>query len=304
MDWEPGPLLQAHLDAVAMERSPLGTPEALRRAEAYAAGVFRSAGLVTFNEAIAATDGLWHNIVADTGTNARAPLFIIGAHLDTVEGSPGADDNASGLAALLALADWVGKRRMRPWKRDNCDHRQETPASGCGTEVTVRLVAFNLEEWGMLGSREHARTVTRSRRTVEGMISLEMIGYADTRPGSQRYPPGLGIGRRKAGDFIAVVGNRSSRELVQRVSAAFKAVEGLPVESISLPDVVAALIGASLSDHSPFWAQGHPALMVGDTAFYRNPHYHRGTDTVDTLSLPFLERVTRGLALVVEPFFA
>jgi Zn-dependent M28 family amino/carboxypeptidase len=285
-DWDPGPALRRHLEAFSAERSPFGTPQALRRAETYAGEIFRSAGMRTSVEAIAATDGLWHNIFGEAGP-PEAPLFIIGAHLDTVQGSPGADDNASSVAALLALAEWFGG--------------QPVPSSAEEqTALTLRLVAFNLEEWGMMGSREHARILAGQRRQVEGMVSLEMIGYADDHPGSQRYPPGFGIGRPSTGNFISVVGNRSSRDLVRRVTRAFREVDGLPVESIALPDLVAALIGASLSDHFPFWRRGYRALMVGDTAFYRNPHYHRSSDTLATLSLPFLEKVTRGLAVLVE----
>ncbi len=101
-------------------------------------------------------------------------------------------------------------------------------------------------------------------------------------------------------DFISVVGNGRSRRLVRQVARAFRVVDGLPVESVTIPTAFAWIIGAALSDHEAFWRRGYPAVMVGDTAFYRNPHYHRPSDTLETLSLPFLERVTRGLAILVE----
>lgn len=280
-DWDPGPSLRRHLEAIVGERSPLGAPDALLKAQDYAEGVFRKAGLDTFREPIGASRGAWHNVVAERASSEGAPFFIIGAHLDTVERTPGADDNASGVAALLALAEWAGGGPGR-------------------SALTLRFAAFNLEEWGMVGSQEHADALHASRRAVTGMISLEMIGYVDPAPRSQKYPPGMGIGRRKSGDFISVVGNTASRGLVKQVASALRDGGGLPVETAAMPGAAALLVGAALSDHSSFWRRGYPAVMVGDTAFYRNPHYHGPTDALETLSIPFLEKVTRGLAIFLE----
>ncbi len=281
-DWDPGPSLRKHLLSLAGERSPLGSPDSLRRAEAYVEASLREAGLDTFREPIASSGNAWHNVVADWKGDSRSPLFVIGAHVDTVEGTPGADDNASGVAALLSLAEWLGEGGK--------------PAGG----TPLRLAAFNLEEWGMVGSSEHAEALRAGGRDVSGMVALEMIGYADASPRSQRYPPGMAFGRRRTGDFISVVGNTASRSLVQRVASALRLDGALPVETAVLPGAAAMLIGASLSDHSSFWRCGFRAVMVGDTAFYRNPHYHRSSDTVETLSLPFLGKVTQGLAVLVE----
>jgi Zn-dependent M28 family amino/carboxypeptidase len=279
--WDAGGAIRRHLHALVGERSPLGDPGALRRAEAHAERVFRESGLETRREPIAASKGAWHNVVAEAGAAPGAPLLVVGAHVDAVEGTPGADDNASGAAALLALAERLGAAARAPRR------------------VAVRLVAFNLEEWGMLGSLEHAEALRAAGREVAGMISLEMIGYVDPRPGSQRYPPGMGIGRRKAGDFISVVGDLASRALVRDVAAALEA-GGLPVETAAIPRTAAHLVGAGLSDHSSFWRCGYRAVMVGDTAFYRNPHYHAASDALETLSLPFLEKVARGLAAFLD----
>jgi Zn-dependent M28 family amino/carboxypeptidase len=280
-DWEPGPSLGRHLRALVGDRSPLGTPEALRAAQDYAERVFNEASLATSREPIAASKGAWHNVIADRAGAGGSPLFIIGAHLDTVEGTPGADDNASGVAALLALAEWAGGR----------------PAPSA---ITLRFAAFNLEEWGMVGSQEHADALHAADARVRGMISLEMIAYVDPSPRSQRYPPGVGIGRRKSGDFISVVGDLASRRLVKAVGSALGEGGGLPVETLALPASAALLVGATLSDHSSFWRRGYPAVMVGDTAFYRNPHYHQPTDTLETLSMPFLSKVTLGIARFLE----
>ena len=276
--WDPTPSLRRHLQSLIGERSPVGTPEALRRAEAYVEEVFRGAGYPVTIEPIAIARGNWSNVIADRPGEPGRPLFVIGAHLDAVEGSPGADDNASGVAALLTVAEKIA----------------EIPAAK--DPIALRFAAFNLEEWGMVGSAEHAEKIAAEGRAFAGMIALEMIGYADPSPRSQRYPPGFGVGRRKSGDFISVVADTGSRPLMRRVAEAFRAQEGLPVETLGIPRAAALLIGATLSDHSPFWQRGLPAVMVGDTAFYRNPNYHLPSDTLETLSIPFLEKVTRGLA--------
>ncbi len=280
--WDPGPSLRRHLEAVVGERSPLGTPERLRAVEGYAETALREAGLLTRRESIPQSKGQWHNILGDCPARPGAPMFILGAHIDSVERSPGADDNASGVAVLLTLAERFGGLKRG------------------ASETLLRFAAFNLEEWGMAGSYAHAEALREARRDLSGMISLEMVGYVDPRPRSQSYPPGMGLGRRKSGDFIAVVGNNASRRLVKQVSAAFASVEGLPVESAVIPSAAALLIGAALSDHSSFWRCGYPGVMVGDTAFYRNPNYHQPSDTLDTISLPFLEKVTVGLARFFE----
>jgi Zn-dependent M28 family amino/carboxypeptidase len=280
--WDPGPALRRHLEMLVGERSPLGTPDRLKMVESYVDAEFRNAGLLTRREAIGQSKGAWQNVIGDALAAADAPLFVIGAHFDSVERSPGADDNASGVAALLALAERFGTLEK-------------------GRSATaIRFAAFNLEEWGMVGSQEHAEALKAVGRRVSGMISLEMIGYVDERPRSQGYPPGIGFGRRKSGDFISVVGNMPSRRLVKDLASAFAAEEELPVESAVIPGAAALLIGAALSDHSSFWRYGYQAVMVGDTAFYRNPNYHRETDTLETLSLPFLEKVTRGLSRYLE----
>ncbi|MBI3450052.1 MAG: M28 family peptidase [Acidobacteria bacterium] len=272
--------IQRHLGALIGDRSPLGGPDRLREAESYAERILQAAGLRVTREPIAVAGGAWCNVFGDLGPEGGAPLFVVGAHLDTVRGTPGADDNASGAAALLALAEWAGSR---PSPRSH----------------TLRFAAFNLEEWGMAGSLEHAEALRRAGRPVEGMISLEMIGYVDSAPGAQRFPPGMGFGRRRTGDFISVVGNGASRALTAGLARSLGAA-GLPVEAASLPASLAMLVGASLSDHSSFWRQGYRAAMVGDTTFYRNPHYHLPTDTLETLSLPFIESVTQGVAGFLE----
>ena len=212
------------------------------------------------------------------------PLLVVGAHYDSVPGSPGADDNASGVAALLALADHVHRQResMGNWT------------------CRLQLAAYDLEEYGILGSWVHARELKKAGVRMRGMIALEMLAYTDHRPGSQRLPPHLAGIYPDIGNFIGLCGNEASRDFVQLLETGMRSIDGLPVESLLVPGAGEAIAEVRLSDHSSFWDVGYPALMITDTSFFRNPHYHRETDTVETLDLGFLERVTKGLVAGVE----
>jgi Zn-dependent M28 family amino/carboxypeptidase len=208
------------------------------------------------------------------------PLVIVGAHYDSAPGSPGADDNASAVAALLEIA-----MPMRPLIQE---HAGDMTAR-------VQFVAYDLEEAGLLGSWRHAQRLRQHHTDVRGMISLEMLGYTDQRPGSQQMPPMLAGGYPDVGDFIGVVANEASRNLYDIILAGLRGVRGLPVEGLIAPGTGRVLPESRLSDHSSFWDFGFPALMITDTSFYRNPHYHEASDTPDTLDYPFLAKVTRGV---------
>ena len=223
------------------------------------------------------------NLVARPSTSPAGPRLILGAHLDTVPGSPGADDNASGVAALLELSQVVAAHR---------------PAA------RVEFVAFALEEAGMVGSAHYAQRLKRERTRLLGMLSLEMVGFTETR-GLQQYPTRWLARQFPAqGTYIGLAGNWRSRRLLAAVAAAMRATDGLPVQTITLPGYGGWLPESRLSDHAPFWDCGYPALLVTDTAFLRNPHYHQPTDTVDTLDLGFLTHVTQGLAAAIDALAA
>ncbi|MGF1569308.1 MAG: M20/M25/M40 family metallo-hydrolase [Nodosilinea sp.] len=201
------------------------------------------------------------------------PPIVIGAHYDSVPGSPGADDNATGVAALLELA--------RAFAAD-------PPRS------PLRLVAFDLEEYGMVGSRHYAQDFYGQHQPLRLMLSLEMLGYCCQTPNSQAYPPGLEKIYPNRGNFIAQVGPWLAVADMVRLWWGFRAAgvrsQWLPVvgQGYRVPDT-------RLSDHSPFWDLGYPAIMITDTAFMRNPHYHQPTDTLETLDLKFLTQVCHGL---------
>lgn len=224
-------------------------------------GRFRGINLLAFHRSHPPTDG---------------PRFCVGAHLDSRPDSPGADDNASAVAALLELARLIPQR----WP--------DAP------KLDLELVVFDLEENGMLGGAEHARQTRADRVDLRGMVSLEMLGYCDRRPNSQALPRSLVGLYPDTGDFIAAIGNQNSGPLLERFSEGMRRAPGLPVETLSVPANGEYLQATRLSDHSPFWDAGYPALMITDTSFLRNPHYHLPTDTPDTLDYEFLSKVTHG----------
>lgn len=212
--------------------------------------------------------------------------LCVAAHLDSRPETPGADDNATGVAGLLEIA--------RCWP----DWRPEHGAD-------VELVVTDLEEHGMLGGAEHARLWLARPERLIGMVALEMIGYCDQRPNTQALPKQLVGKYPTTGNFIAVIGNQNSTALIECFDSGLKEVPRLPVETLQVPENGNWLQAVRLSDHSPFWDAGFPAVMITDTSFLRNPHYHCGSDTVETLDLEFLRQVTAGclraMRLVVAP---
>ncbi|MFT5327891.1 MAG: Zn-dependent M28 family amino/carboxypeptidase [Planctomycetaceae bacterium] len=210
------------------------------------------------------------------------PRLCVGAHLDSRPDTPGADDNASAVAALLEIA------RLLPSSWPD------------GAKLELELVAFDLEENGMLGGREHARLSKDTSVDLRGMVSLEMLGYCDHTPGSQSLPRTLRGLYPDTGDFIAIIGNQNSTSLIEQFRDGMIQVDALPVETLQVPDNGNDLQATRLSDHSPFWDAGYPALMITDTSFMRNPHYHLPSDTIETLDLQFLHLVTEASVKAVR----
>jgi Zn-dependent M28 family amino/carboxypeptidase len=219
-------------------------------------------------------------IVEIRGATRPGEIVVIGAHYDSVDGAPGADDNASGVAALLALA-----RRFRDAK----------PAR------TLRFVAFVNEEpphfqTRAMGSWQYARRCRERNENVVAMLSLETIGYYDDRPGSQAYPPPLDAFFPDRGNFIGFAANLGSCALVNRCARVFRSHSRVPAEAASVPGVIQQI---GWSDQWSFWQFGYKALMVTDTAPFRNPHYHTTHDTPETLDYVRLAMVVEGLHAVV-----
>lgn len=222
------------------------------------------------------------NLIAEIrGDKKPQEILVIGAHYDTVADCPGADDNTSGVAGLLELARLL---------------RHSHPAR------TLRFVAFVNEEppWFQtedMGSLVYAKELKRRGENVVAAISLETIGMYSDQEGSQQYPAVLGTVYPKKGNFIAFVGNVGSAELVRRAVAAFRKSVNFPVEGAAAP---AAVTGVSWSDHWSFWEQGYPAIMVTDTAPFRNPHYHQPSDAPGTLDFDRMARVVSGMKGVIN----
>jgi Peptidase family M28 len=247
---------------------------------------FSRAGLRTRRDSYEMRGQPCHNIEAEIPGN-RPEIIVIGAHYDSVFGSPGANDNGTGVAATLALARRFAEKQSE----------RRTPYK------TLRFVAFVNEEppyflSGEMGSLVYARRCKERGDKISAMISLETIGYFSDAPRSQTYPsPGLGVFYPKVGNFIGFVSNVRSRALLRRVIALFRKHAKIPSEGAALP---AFIPGVSWSDQWSFWQHGYPAIMVTDTAPFRYPYYHSSNDTPDKLEYDRFALVVSGMEKVIE----
>lgn len=276
--------LLKHLRHLAGERHPHGAPAALTYAQQYLTQTLQDAGGAVKAQAFRALGGTYHNVVGVFPPSAlrsrtALPPLIVGAHYDTHQGSPGADDNASALAVLLEVAAAAG--RQAPTRPLWC-------------------VAFSLEEFNLLGSRAYVAALRKQGRALHGAIILECVGFASDASGSQQQPP-IPVPLPSVGNFLGIVGNEPAAHLTAALTAA--AAEGpqlLPLIPMTVPGNGEVLPDTRRSDHAAFWDYGFPAVMLTDTANFRNPHYHQPTDTIDTLNMAFLERVTRTVTAAVQ----
>lgn len=260
----------ADLKAIAIPRHARWDPMGLMAVRSYVRDQLSALGDVEEHHFTSGIDaGINFILKLPSRHPTRRPL-LIGAHYDGPLQSIGADDNASGVTALLELARrWAANPPKRP----------------------VWLVAFDQEEWGMLGSAALAEQLRADHQRLKLMVSLEMLAFTSE---SQAYPhPAMRRLYGDRGDFIALVANASAGVVLTQLTHAMGqhvSTKALPVPRAGrdVPDV-------RLSDHSPFWDQGYNALMVTDTSFMRNPHYHQMSDTIDTLDLPFFASVIDGL---------
>jgi Zn-dependent M28 family amino/carboxypeptidase len=216
-----------------------------------------------------------------TGAQHPKEIILIGAHYDSVLGSPGANDNASGVAALIEISRLL---------------RTETPAR------TIRFVAFVNEEppffqTDKMGSRIYAARSREKGEKIVGMISLETIGYYSDEKGSRRYPFPFSFFYPDTGNFIGFVGNVSSRSLVHRTLEIFRSKTSFPSEGIAAPGWFP---GIGWSDNWSFWEEGYPAIMITDTAPFRYPYYHTQHDTPDKIHYERMARVAEGLIEVIR----
>lgn len=257
--------------------------DALRAAARYVETQFRAAGLSVVSETYETNNEPVRNLVATIRGGIRPDeIIIVGAHYDSILGSPGANDNASGVAALLSIARSLAVEEVR--------------------SRTIRFVAFVNEEppyfkTGDMGSHIHVSRAKSREENLIAMLSLETIGYYSEELNSQFFPYHLGLFYPWTGNFIGFVANRNSTDLLFKSVAAFRQHARFPSEGLAAP---AWITGVDWSDHWSFWEEGYAAVMVTDTAPYRYPYYHDREDTPDKICFDCLARVTAGLINVVK----
>jgi hypothetical protein len=280
--------LEAHVRALA---GRIGERNVFQPAHLAAAATYLEEQLAGYGHAVKREEfpagelAVRNLVVERPGSTRPAEIVIVGAHYDSVTGSPGANDNATGAAALLEIARALVDRR--PGR-------------------TVRCVFFVNEEppfylGEAMGSLVHARGAKRRGEDVVAMLSIETIGcYADAE-GSQRYPFPFALLYPRTGNFIGFVGNLGSRDLVRRAVASFRGGTAFPSEGVAAPGWIP---GIGWSDHWSFWQQGWPAVMVTDTALFRYGPYHTGEDTPDKVNYDRMARVVAGLDRVIADLAA
>jgi len=282
--------LEAHVHTLAQEIGERNVfrPRALDQAADYIQSVWQEQGYEVIPQVYEARGVDCRNLeITLAGSQSPNAILLIGAHYDSVHGSPGANDNGTGVAALLELS-----RLM----------------STAQPDISVRFVAFVNEEppffyWNNMGSMVYAAMAKKRGDDIRLMVSLETIGYYSDEPRSQRYPPLLSLFYPDRGNFLGFVSNLRSRQWLRRMVSTFQAHSDFPVQSVAMVEWVP---GIGWSDHLAFWRQGYPALMVTDTAPYRYPYYHTAADTPDKVDYEALSRVTDGLygtfsALATDP---
>ena len=253
----------------------------LKESASYIESLFLSFGYEPVRQSFNYRGDTYHNISVEVKgfDSSKKDIIVIGAHYDTVWGTSGADDNASGVAGLTELARLI---RKKPLSR------------------TIHFVAFTLEERTnffriKMGSYIYAKSLYEKATEVYGMISLEMLGYYSDLRKSQFYFPFsfLRYFYPDTGNFIAFIGNLSSRAFSSAFKTTFKSVSSFPVESLNASSLLVPPI--TFSDNYSFWRFGYPAMMITDTAFMRNKNYHRHTDTAETLNYEKFTELVKGL---------
>lgn len=276
-------LLERHVRSLTTLSPPrcYAHPESLEQAARYIRVQWEAVGAAVQARAYPVYGQEYRNLHLLLGSPER-PRVIIGAHYDVFGDNPGADDNASGVAVLIELGC-----RLHGW----------------APTTAVELVAYTLEESPPLpdsnmGSARHAKSLLAEGRTVIGMLSLEMLGYFSDEPHTQKYPiPGMALFYPHYGNFIAVVGRLRDWPLIRVVRRAMSGASPVPVRSLASP---ITLPGISDSDHRHFWNHGWRAAMITDTAYYRNPNYHRASDTADALDYVRMAQLVDAIEVAVR----
>ena len=281
--------LREHLHALTVtigERS-ISTPGNLKETADYITSFYRDLGFTVDNQTYAYAQMPVDNIITEIAFRENPKRrYLVGAHYDSVAGTVGADDNASAVAVQLEVARLLAQHRDK-----------------ATLDLAVKFVSFALEEppaYGTrhMGSRVYAKMAQAQKEKIDGMICLEMVGYACHEPGCQDYPfPLMFMDYPETGNFIGIVNNFKSRGFARRLVKQFQKNEGLPVIKLTVPFNGWIMPAVRLSDHASFWSRGYKAVMVTDSAFYRNPYYHTAADTMDKLDFKFMAEVVESLVI-------
>jgi len=256
--------------------------DSLVRKAGYIEDTFHSFGLSVERQEVPFHGRAYHNIIASTqGADREKAPVLLGAHYDAAWGSPGADDNASGVAVLIEAARIISKQH---------------------SERTIQFVAFTLEEpqpqtiHFLIGSDHFAKQARKADKKYRSVIILESVGYTDDIEGSQSVPLAVKASVPDKGNFLGIIANSKSRQIMEL----FNAVAGEYVPELTVVPYKVPLSGRFIpetrfSDHASFWNRNYPAVMLTDTAMFRNPHYHTSRDRYETLDFDFMENVTRAV---------
>lgn len=287
-----GERLKAHLQALTVtigERS-VRLPNNLNRTAEYITSFYKDIGISAHTEPYNYQNIKVANVVAEISSGSAGSVpshkYIVGAHYDSVSGTVGADDNASAVAVQLETA-----RNLKAL----LDQKE--------LDLGVKFVSFALEEppvYGTryMGSRVYAKKARKENEKIDGMICLEMVGYSCYEPGCQQYPfPLQFFGYPKEGNFIGIVGSFKSIGFTKALFNGFQKNQDLPVIKISVPFNGWILPAVRLSDHASFWDKGYKAVMITDSAYFRNPHYHLPSDTMEKLDYRFMAELVESLML-------
>ena len=272
-------LIRNHIQALEGVRHPVAALEALEQAADYISDVLRSLDYDVADHCFPDNGRLFRNVIATKrGGHIPHERVVVLAHYDTVAGSPGADDNASGVAVMLEIARLLAR---------------------CNFDRTLHFIAVSLEEnehegdpgSGTRGSRALAHHARENNWDIEGVLVLESVAYAGETV-VQNKPAGLPVPIPEVGNFIAIVGNERSKILIDGFALAVERYGvNLPFAELTVPGNGELLPDSRRSDHASFWDEGFKAIMLTDTTNFRSPHYHRPTDTLETLNLEFAAKV-------------
>jgi Zn-dependent M28 family amino/carboxypeptidase len=278
--------LEGYVRKIAGLRHGTDNYGALEQRASFIEETLRSFNLPVEDQQVPFHGKTYRNLIAALeGADHEKKCLLIGAHYDSASGSTGADDNASGTAVLLETAGILSTQKLAR---------------------TLQFVAFTLEEpqphtvHFLIGSSHFAAEAKRAKKEYEAVLILESVGYTDNAEGSQIVPFFVGIQVPKNGDFLGVVSNSRSKSLMQAFqTASNKYVPELPVVPYKVPLSGRIIPATRFSDHTPFWNHGYPALMLTDTAMFRNPHYHTYHDSPETLDFHFMTNVAKAVISAV-----